>query len=113
MAFTGYHNITGSSGVHVELLAPGDTDGAIKSIMLTNIHASNDATVSLSIVKLSDSSSFNSSETYYILHTVAIPADTSLLLDNSSILSFNNSTNGYSLFITVGSSDTVDVIIKK
>jgi len=67
----------------------------------------------LSIVKLSDSSSLNSSETYYILHTVAIPADTSLLLDNSSILSFNNSTNGYSLFITVGSSDTVDVIIKK
>ena len=113
MAFTGYHNITGSSGVHVELLAPGDTDGAIKSIMLTNIHASNDATVSLSIVKLSDYSVRNTSKTYYIIHTVAIPADTSLLLDSSDILTFNNSVDGYSLFITVGSSDTVDVIIKK
>lgn len=113
MAFTGYHNITGSTGVYVELLAPGDTDGVIKSIMLTNIHASNDATVSLSIVKLSDYSARNASETYYLLHTIAIPADTSLLLDNSDILSFNNSKNGYSLFITVGSSDTVDVIIKR
>tara|TARA_R110000824_G_scaffold155736_1_gene328466 strand:- start:959 stop:1297 length:339 start_codon:yes stop_codon:yes gene_type:complete len=112
MAFTGYHNVTGSSGVHVELLAPGDNAGSIKSMMLTNVHASNDATVSLSIAKLS-SSSITSAETYYILHTVAIPADTSLLLDDSDILTFNNSVNGYSLFITVGSSDTVDVIIKK
>ena len=113
MAFTPYHNIIGSNGIHVELLAPGDNVNQIKSIMLTNIHASNDATVSLSIVKLSDYSSRNASETYYIIHTVAIPADTSLLLDNSDILTFNNSANGYSLFLTVGSSDTINVIIKK
>tara|TARA_R100001244_G_scaffold124747_1_gene94632 strand:+ start:757 stop:1095 length:339 start_codon:yes stop_codon:yes gene_type:complete len=112
MAFTGYHNIDGSKGVHVELLAPGDNAGDVKSIMLANTHASNDATVSLSVAKLS-SSSISSSETYYILHTIAIPADTSLLLDNSDILTFNNSVSGYSLFITVGSSDTVDVVIKK
>ena len=112
MAFTGYHNIVGSNGVHVELLAPGDNGGNIKSIMLTNIHASIDATVSLSLVKLS-SSSITSSETYYILHTIAIPADTSLLLDNSDILTFNNAISGYSLFITVGGSDKVDVIIRK
>jgi len=110
MAFTGYHNITGSTGVHVELLAPGDNAGNIKSIMLTNTGEA-DATVSLSVAKLS-SSSITSAETYYLLHTVAIPADTSLLLDDSNILAFNNSVNGYSLFITVGSSDTVDVIIK-
>jgi hypothetical protein len=113
MAFTPYHNITGSTGVHAELLALGDTSGDIKSIMLANVHATADATVSLSIVKLSDSSAANTSETYYIIHTVAIPADTSLLLDDPNILSFNNSTNGYSLFITVGSTDTVDVIIRK
>jgi len=113
MAFTGYHNVTGSTGVHVELLAPGDNAGNVKSIMLTNIHATVDATVSLSVVKLSDSSALNASETYYLLHTVAIPADASLLLDSSDILAFNNSANGYSLFITVNATDTVDVIIKK
>lgn len=111
MAFTGYHNITGSTGVHVELLAPGDNAGDIKSMMLTNVHDSNDASVSLSVAKLS-SSSITSAETYYLLHKVLIPAGASLLLDNSNILAFNNSVNGYSLFMTVGSSDTVDVIIK-
>lgn len=118
MAFTAYHNITGESGVHVELLAPGDNANEIKAIQLTNIHATADATVSLSIVKLSPgidgtTSTSSSEEKYYLIHTVAIPADTSLLLDNSSLLSFNNSINGYSLYITVGSSDTVDVIIRK
>lgn len=112
MAFTGYHNVTGSTGVHVELLSPGDDAGDVKSIMLTNVHASADATVSLSIAKLS-SASITSAETYYMLHTLVIPVNTSLLLDNPNMLSFNNSINGYSLFITVGSSDTVDVIIKK
>tara|TARA_R100001510_G_C7632272_1_gene190958 strand:+ start:968 stop:1318 length:351 start_codon:yes stop_codon:yes gene_type:complete len=111
MAFTPYHNITGSSGVHVELLAPGDNGGDINSITIANTHASNDATVSLSIVKLSDSSNLNSPEVYYIFKTVAIPSDTSLLLDNGDMLSFDNSVAGFSMFITVGSSDTVDVII--
>ena len=112
MAFTPLHNITGSTGVHVELLAPGDNASEISSITLSTIHASNDATVSLSIVKLSDSSDLNASETYYILHTIAIPAKTTLLLDNTSMLAFDNSVSGYSLFITVGSGDTVDVKIK-
>ena len=112
MAFAPYQNIVGSDGIHVELLAPGD-DVDIKSIMLTNIHATADATVSLSIVKLSAGASTSSAqETYYIIHTVAIPADTSLYLDQSDILSFDNSASGYSLYITVGSSDTVDVLIK-
>lgn len=110
MAFKPYHNITGSTGVHVELIAPGDNAGNVNSITLANVHASNDATVSLSIVKLSSSSSLNTGETYYFLHTVAIPADSSLLLDGS-FLKFDNSISGYSMFITVGSSDTVDVVI--
>tara|TARA_R100000742_G_C4250222_1_gene68618 strand:- start:141 stop:482 length:342 start_codon:yes stop_codon:yes gene_type:complete len=113
MAFTPYHKITGSTGVHVELLAAGDNANNIKSITLTNIHATADATVSLSIVKLSDFSDKNTEEIYYLLSTIAIPSDTVLLLDNTSMLSFDNSTGGYSLFITVGSSDTVDVLIRK
>ena len=49
MAFTPYHNITGSTGVDVELLKPGDGASNIKSILITNIHATADATVSLFI----------------------------------------------------------------
>jgi hypothetical protein len=111
MAFTRYHKIVGSTNPNVELLAPGDNAGDIKSIMITNINATADATVSLSVVKLSSHSALNTSETYYILSTVAIPSDTALLLDDSALLSFDNSTSGYSLFITVGSSDTVDVSV--
>ena len=107
MAFTGYHNVTGSTGVHVELLAPGDNAGDVKSIMLTNIHATADATVSLSIAKLS-SSSITSAETYYILHTIAIPADTSLVLEGADIPTIPAQ---FGTYITVGSSDTVDVLI--
>ena len=49
MAFTAYHNITGSTGVNVELLAPGDGAGDIKSILIANTHATADATVTLFI----------------------------------------------------------------
>ena len=105
MAFTPYHKITGSTGETIQLIAPGDGANNIKSIMITNIHATADATVSLYI--------FQSTTSYYILSTVAIPSDTSLLLDDSNTLSFNNSTSGYGLAITVGSSDTVDVLINR
>ena len=104
---TFYSNITGSTGVDIELLAPGVHESGIKSILLTNTHGSADATVSLFIQKLSTDAT--ASETYYMLSTVAIPADTSLLLDNPSMLSFNNLI--YGLYLTVGSSDTLDVII--
>ena len=113
MAFTPYHNIVGTDQVVVELLAPGDGASDLKLIMLSNIHASNDATVSLSIVKLSSSSSNNASETYYMLKKIAIPAEVSLLLKSSDIPNFDNSINGYSLFITVAAGDTVDVTLKK
>lgn len=111
MAFTRYHNIVGGSNPSVELLAPGDNAGNIDSIILTNRHATNDATVSLFVHKLSSAINNNASESYYIISTVAIPSDTSLLLDDSSLLSFDNSLSGYSLFITVAGGDTVDVII--
>ena len=99
-----FHNITGSTGITVELIAP-NADVSIKSILLTNVHASNDATVTLFI---QDDPTSGTTSTYNILSTVAIPSDTALLLDNSSIFRFDDF---YGLYITVGSSDTVDVII--
>ena len=106
MAFTSYHNIAGSTGVTTELIKSGSNANSIKSIMITNTHATADATVTLFL-------QFNPANaaptTFNILSTVSIPAHVSLLLDDKSLLSFNNSL--YGLFITVGSSDTLDVLI--
>ena len=119
MAFTPYHSITYDSGVfhngvtsgkNIELIAPGENVGEIRSIMVTNTHATADATVSLFI---QDDPTAATTSTFYILSTVAIPSDTSLLLDNSTVLSFDNSSNGYGLYLTVGSSDTLDVMINR
>ena len=110
MAFTAYHNITGSSGVDIELIEPGSKAGNIKSIMITNTHATADATVTLF---LQDDPVASAVSTFRILSTVAIPSDTSLLLDNASVLSFDNSATGYGLYLTVGGSDTLDVMINR
>ena len=108
MAFTAYHNITGSTGVDVELIAPGKNVGTIKSIVIANTHATADATVTLFI---ENDPTAAAASIFKILSTVAIPSDTSLILYNSSVLSFDNSTNGYGLYVTVGSSDTLDIMI--
>jgi len=77
----------------------------VRSLLLTNVHASNDATVTIFI---QDDPAAAAPKTYNIIHTIAIPADTSLLLDNSSMLTHDDR---FGLYITVGSSDTVDVMI--
>ena len=100
-----FYNITGSTGVTVELISPTEDNTNIKSILLTNVHATADATITLFI---QDDPASGTTNTYNILSTIAIPSDTALLLDNSSIFSFDDF---YGLYITVGSSDTVDVII--
>ena len=98
-----HFNITGSTGVDIELIAEGTNAKPINSMLMTNIHDTADATVSLYI----NSNTLN--KKFYILHTVAIPADTSLLLDNSSVFRFSRSQFG--LYLTVGASDTLDILI--
>ena len=100
-----FYNITGSTGITVELISPTEDNTNIKSILLTNVHATADATVTLFI---QDDPTSGTTSTYNILSTVAIPSDTALLLDNPSMFRFDDF---YGLYITVGSSDTVDVII--
>ena len=101
-----FYNITGSTGVTVELIAPS-ADNNIKSVLLTNVHATADATVTLFI---QDDPTSGTTRTYNIIHTIAIPADSSLFLDNSSMFKFSEL---FGLYITVGSSDTVDVIVNQ
>lgn len=108
MALTRYHNIVGSTQATVSLIDIGSRVDNINSIMITNVHASNEATVSLF---LQNSPADSTPSSFHILHDIAIPAKTSLLLDDKSLLSFNNTANGFGLQITVGSSDTVDVLI--
>ena len=93
-----------TQGVTVELIAP-DVRNNIKSILLTNVHATADATVTLFI---QDDPESGTTSTYNLLSTVAIPSDTALFLDNPSMFNFDEF---YGLYITVGSSDTVDVMI--
>jgi len=100
-----FHNIIGSTSVTVELIAPTEDNNNIKSILLTNVHATADATVTLFI---QDDPISGTTSTYNIISTIAIPSDTALLLDNPSMFSFDDF---YGLYITVGSSDTVDVMI--
>ena len=102
-----FHNIIGSTSVTVELIAPTEDNNNIKSILLTNVHATADATVTLFI---QDDPISGTTSTYNIISTIAIPSDTALLLDNPSMFSFEDF---YGLYITVGSSDTVDVMINK
>jgi len=108
MAFAAYHNVDGSNGIDVELIAPGENVNEIKSIVIANTHATADATVTLFI---ENDPTAVASSVFKILSTVAIPSDTSLILDNGSVLSFDNSNSGYGLYLTVGSSDTLDVMI--
>ena len=110
MAFTPYHNITGSTGVDIELIATGEGVNNIRSIIIVNTHDTADAEVSLFI---QNNPTAEASSTFHIMHTVAIPADTSLLLGREDIPSFNNSKNGYGLYLKVGSSDTLDVMINR
>ena len=101
-----FYNITGSTGVTVELIAPS-ADNNIKSVLLTNVHATADATVTLFI---QDDPLSGTTSTYNIIHTIAIPADSSLFLDNPNMFKFGRE---FGLYITVGSSDTVDVIVNQ
>jgi len=105
MAYTRYHNIAGSSAVTTKLIQRGSNANDIKSILITNTHGSNSSTITLFLQDSTGAVVKN----FNILSTIDLPADTALLLDDKPLLSFNNSI--YDLFITVGSSDTVDVLI--
>ena len=104
-----YYNIKGvnvSGGQETtELIAPNTDNISIKSLLLTNVHDTSEATVTIFI---QDNPTSTAPKTYNIIHTIGIPADTSLLLNNVEMLYFDIK---YGLYITVGLEDTVDVII--
>ena len=102
-----FYNITGSTGVTVELISPIETNVGIKSVLLTNIHNTAVATVSL-FIQNDPTSGITS--TYELINKIKIPTGASLLLDESSMFLFDEE---FGLYITVGGSDTVDAIINQ
>ena len=108
MVFTPYHNITGSTGVTSTLVDPGENLRLISSINVSNIHATATATVSIFI---QDNPTSGTASVYYMVKNVKVPAGVSFMLDESIPLS--KGSTKYGLYITVGSSDTVDIIIRK
>ena len=108
MAFIPFHNInTATSGKEVQLVDYGDNASNIKSILLTNI----DTDAVTASLYLQD---FATGTKYYILYSVSLPVGASLLLDSDDMLKFNNSSSGYSLNLTMGStSDLINVLINR
>tara|TARA_R100001163_G_scaffold46553_1_gene34976 strand:- start:2094 stop:2414 length:321 start_codon:yes stop_codon:yes gene_type:complete len=104
MAITRYHNVAGATAVTNALLSAGQIPFKISSILITNTHSSNAATITLFIQR----STSTGTETFKITSLLDLPAKTSLLLDDKSLLTIPSD---FGLFITVGSSDTVDVLI--
>ena len=100
-----FYNITGSTGLTVELVGPAEANIIIKSVLLANIHNTNAATVSLFI---QDDPVSGATSTYKLINKISIPATASLILDNPSIFRFDEK---YGLYVQVGASDTIDVII--
>jgi hypothetical protein len=101
-----YHNIVGSSATDNELLAPGAGISGIRSITITNTHATDDASFGLFI---QDAPTDAVSSTFKLLNRVVIPPKVTLLLDDASMLSFDNSK--YGLYARCVSGDTLDVLI--
>lgn len=94
-----YYNLNGSTAQTTELIKP-DLDYDFAVINISNTHSSNDATVDLFI---SDPVQVKN---YYYIKNVKIPSGTSVTLDQN----FNYSVD-FGLYLSIGSSDTVDVII--
>ena len=105
MAFTAFHNInTANDGIDIQLINYGERV-SLKSLLLTNI---DNAALTASLY-LQD---FTTGSKYYLLYQVSLPVGASLLLDSDDMLKFNNSSTGYSLNLTMGStSDLINVLM--
>ena len=101
-----YRNITGSTGVNVQLLSANSAGSNVRSI--SNTHATDEGTVS---IFLQDNKSTASSidNTFYLIKYVKVPVGATLLLDNANMLSYDVSR--YSLNASVGTGDTFTIKI--
>ena len=101
------HNIT--TILTQNLLTSGDNVSNAKYISIANVDSTNTAKVDLFLNK--------GDNDYYLLKNVEIPIETTLVLTKDDNITFDNSTNGFSLRIQVDNGGTtavpVDVLITR
>jgi hypothetical protein len=100
-----YYNVTGSTGVDVELLPAGSNVGRVGSICVTNTSSSVISTVGLRLYN------DTTQETYQIQAKVTIPVGVTMIIDDQALLNFDNSRKGFGLFAFVGSDTECDILI--
>jgi len=100
-----YHNVTGSTGLDVELIAAGSNVKQIGSIAITNTSTSVEASAGLKLYKDSDGSTFQ------MIAQIAIPVGVTLIIDDQALLQFDNSRRGFGLFASVASDTVCDILI--
>lgn len=103
-----FYNVKGSSvsggQATTELVSPG-VEYNVKSLLLTNVHDSAVATVTLFI---QNDPANTATSTYEITHGVVIPIGAALAFEAPLIFKVPEA---YGLYITVGNNDLVDIII--
>jgi len=97
-----FNNISGTAAV--EILTAGNNTNKIKAIRLTNTHVSFPVVVDLFVES-------NSLGKFYIAKGLTMSAGTTILLTEG--LSFDNTSNGFSLYAQPRTDVTVDVLIYK
>jgi len=101
------HNIT--TTLTQDLLTVGDNVNDAKYISIANVDNTNTAKVDLFLNK--------GANNYYLLKNVEVPIETTLVLTKDDNISFNNTSNGFSLRIQVDNGGAtavpVDVMITK
>ena len=100
---TRYYNIAGATSVTTTLFNGAEIPNA-KSLLITNTHSTNAATITLFIQQKTATTTKN----FKITNLLSLPSKVSFLVDEVSLLKIPQDS---SLQITVGSSDTVDVLI--
>ena len=101
------HNIT--TTLTQDLLTVGDNVNDAKYISIANVDNTNTAKIDLFLNK--------GANNYYLLKNVEVPIETTLVLTKDDNISFNNTSNGFSLRIQVDNGGAtavpVDVMITK
>ena len=95
---TKYHNVTGN--VTKELLAAGN-DVSVSSISFSNVHTSDDATISVWIQKKLVGN-------FYLINKLLLPVGATVIWNGT----FKNTADEFGLYMKTGAADSaVDVII--
>tara|TARA_R100000781_G_scaffold103868_1_gene67546 strand:- start:234 stop:557 length:324 start_codon:yes stop_codon:yes gene_type:complete len=102
-----YRNISGSTGVNVQLLSTNVVDGGIRSISIANTGSA--GTISLFLQPQDASGESGINNTFFLIRGVSVPSGVTLLLDDANMLRYD--TSKYTLGAIIGSGDSFSIKI--